>query len=326
MKTRSLYLAGAAVILMTIIYGCKKDSNNNNSGQSSTDLQTQSDDQTQVSNETDAVADDVNTMLTSQAAVSGSVSDPGVKHGVITNDAKPVESYICDASATLDSSAGQYHLTIIYNGTNCAGNRTRTGTVVIAWAVNSHWKDQNAIVTVSIQNLKITRVRDGKSITINGTHTYTNVSGGSLVELALGQIQSVTHKVTSDDMSISFDNGAKRTWHVARQRVYIVVTKNFVITTTGLHTDGNNTGIAEWGVNRFGNTFTTQITDGLVIDGNCSYRLTKGEVKIIRPAVTTTITFGLDANGNPAGCPGDGSYYFKLVWQADKTYTFILPY
>jgi len=326
MKTRSLYLIAATVVLMSILYACKKDNNNNNSGQTSADLQTQSDDQTQVSNENDAVVDDVNTMLGSQAAVSGSVSDPSVKHGVITNDAKPVQSAICDATVTLDSSAGNYHLTITYNGTNCAGNRTRTGTVVVSWATTTHWKDQNAVVTVSIQNLKITRVRDGKSITLNGTHTYKNVSGGSLLDLALGKIQSVTHQVTSDDMSITFNNGTKRTWHVARQRTYTVVNQNLVITMTGIHSDGTNTGISEWGDNRWGNSFVTQITQALVIDQGCSWRLTQGEVKVIRPAVTTTITFGLDANGNATGCPGDGSYYFKLVWQADKTYTFILPY
>ncbi|HVW61202.1 MAG TPA: hypothetical protein VHC48_14225 [Puia sp.] len=328
MKTRSLYLIGAAVAVMSILYACKKDSNNNNnSGQSAADLQTQSDDQTQVSNETDAVVDDVNVMLGSQAAVSGSSSDPGVKYQVVTNDAKPIgNAGICDASATLDSSAGSYHLTITYNGTNCAGNRKRTGTVVVSWAAGTHWRDKNAVVNVSIQNLKITRVWDNKSITLNGTHTYTNVSGGSLLDLALGKIESVTHTVTSDDMSITFDNGAKRTWHVARQRVYTVVNQNAVITTTGLHTDGNNTGISEWGTNRWGNDFVTQITQALVIDQACSWRLTQGEVKIIRPAVTTTITFGLDANGSPTGCPGDGTYYFKLVWQAEKTYTFILPY
>lgn len=325
MKTRSLYLIGTVITLMSVLYACKKD-NNNNSGQSSTDLQTQSDDQTQVSNETDAIADDVNTMLGIKAGVTGSSVHPGIKEGVTTLDAKPVpQDLICDASVTMDTSTATYNITITYNGSNCAGNRTRTGVVVVSWAKGAQWKDVGAVVNVSIQNLKITRVRDSKSITLNGTHTYTNLNGGSLLDLALGKISSVTHTVTSDDMSITFDNGSKRTWHVARQRVYTVVNQNFVITTTGLHTDGGTSGIAEWGANRWGNPFVAQITEGLVIDQGCSWRLTKGEVKVIRPEVTTTITFGLDVNGNATTCP-DGSYYFKLVWQAGKTYTFILPY
>jgi hypothetical protein len=323
MKTRSLYLVGTVVALMSILYACKKDNNNNNSGQSTADLQTQSDDQTQMSNETDAVVDDVNSMLGSQTTVTGSSVTPDIKYGVTTNDVKPITSLICDASVTLDTSTTTYKLTITYNGTNCAGNRTRTGVVVASWTKGQHWKDAGAVVNVSIQNLKITRVRDGKSITLNGTHTYTNVNGGGLLELAQGA--TVTHTVTSDDMSITFDNGAKRTWHVARQRAYKLVNQKLVITTTGLHTNGSTTGISEWGANRWGNSFVTQITQDLVIDENCSWRLTKGEVKIIRPEVTTTITFGLDLSGNPTTCP-DGSYYFKLVWQAGKTYTFILPY
>jgi hypothetical protein len=327
MKTRSLYLIATTIALTSIFYACKKDSNNN-SGTSSTDLQTQSDDQTQVSNENDAVVDDVNAMLINESSVTGSSIQPGVKQGVVTNDAKPVpQDRICDATVTLtvDSAAGKDTLTITYNGTNCAGNRTRTGKVIVSWAIGTHWKDKGAVVTVSIQNLKITRVRDGKSIILNGTHTYTNVSGGSFTDLYSGQIQSITHSITSDDMSITFDNNAKRTWHVARQRVYTFPNQHLVITTSGLHTDGTNTGISEWGINRWGNAFVTQITAALVIDGSCSFRLTQGEVKVIRPAVTTTITFGLDASGNPTGCP-DGTYYFKLVWQAEKTYTFILPY
>jgi hypothetical protein len=323
MKTRSLYLIWSILALTITFNACKKD--NKSTGQSSEELQTQSDDQTQVSNETDAVVDDVNTMLTSQIAVTGSSYNPGPKQGITTQDVKPIESYICDASATLDTSTATRKITITYNGTNCAGNRTRTGVVVISWAAGTHWRDKGAVVTVSIQSLKITRVRDGKSITLNGTHTYTNVNGGSLTDVVL-KGSTVTHTVTSDDMSITFDNGTQRTWHIARQRIYTLVNQGLTITTSGLHTDGSTTGISEWGITRWGNTFVAQITDPLVIDGNCNFRLTKGAVKVIRPEVTTTITFGLDKDGNATTCPGDGSYYFKLVWEAGKTYTFILPY
>lgn len=323
MKTRSLLFIGTAVVLMSVLYACKKDNKGSDSGQSPTELQTQSDDQTRVSNETDAVADDVNAMLSSDAVVVTG-SSPSVKYGVITNDTKPVKSYICDATVSFDATAPTYKLTITYNGTNCSLTRTRTGTVVVSWAAGTKWTDKGAVVTVSIQDVKIKRLIDGKSITLNGTHTYTNVTGGGLAELAQGT--KVTHTITSDDMSITFDNGAKRTWHVARQRDYELIDQGLVITTTGTHTDGSVSGISEWGTNRWGNSFVTQITAGLVIDQRCQWRLTKGAVKIIRPEVTTTITFGLNADGVATTCPGDGVYYFKLVWEAGKTYTFILPY
>jgi len=327
MKTRSLYLIGAAVTLMSILNACKKDNNSNNTT-SSADLQTQSDDQTQVTNENDAVVNDVNAVLSSQSGVTGASVNPGYQHGVAAQGGSSVESPICDATVTLDTTSSTRVLTITYNGSNCALTRTRTGTVVVTWPAGHAWRDQGAVITVSFQSLKITRIRDGKSITINGTHTYTNVSGGSLYDLAVGKINSVTHTITSDDMSITFDNGTKRTWHVARQRVYTVSGKSFLITQTGTHTDGNTTNISEWGTNRWGNTFENVITSPLTVDGNCNWQLTGGAIETIRPEVTTTLTFGLDSSGNSTSCPvSGGSYYFKLVWEgASKTYTFILPY
>jgi hypothetical protein len=67
----------------------------------------------------------------------------------------------------------------------------------------------------------------------------------------------------------------------------------------------------------------------MVIQQSCDYRLTSGQTETIRPALTLTITYGLDSNGDPTGCPGDGYYYFKAVWVLNgsgKTYTFIAPY
>jgi len=326
MKTRSLYLIGAAVTLMSILYACKKDNNSSNSGTSSTDLQTQSDDQTQVTNESDAVVDDVNTTLSSQTTVTGASVQPGYKYGVATEGADSVKSYICDATVTLDTSTTTYKLTITYNGSNCALTRTRKGTVVVSWTKGQAWKTQGAVVTIDIQNLKITRISDGKSITLNGTHTYTNVNGGSLADVLL-KGATVTYTITSDNMSITFDNGTTRTWHIARMRVYTVVNQGLLITQTGTHTDGNITGISEWGDNRWGNSFENVITTPLTVDQNCNWRLTGGAIETIRPLVTTTLTFGLDSSGNPTGCPGDVVYYFKLVWEGGgKTYTFILPY
>jgi hypothetical protein len=328
MKTRSLYLIGAAVTLMSILNACKKDNNNSNNGTSSTDLQTQSDDQTQVTNENDAVVNDVNAVFSSQSGTTGASVNPGYQQGIAVQGGTSVQSPICDASVTVDTTSSTRVITITYNGNNCAVTRTRTGTVTITWPSGHAWHEAGAVITVNVQNLKITRIRDGRSITINGTHTYTNVSGGSLTDVYLGKIQSVTHTITSDNMSILFDNGTTRTWHVARQRVYSKSGSSILITQTGTHTDGTNSNISEWGDNRWGNSFENVITTPLTVDGNCNWQLTGGSITTIRPVVTTTLTFGLDATGASTGCPtGGASYYFKLVWEAGgKSYTFILPY
>jgi len=331
MKTRILYrFAIIASLTGIVLTGCKKD--NNSATQSDSDLQTQSDDQTRVSNENDAVGDDVNASLSASGSITGSNESPSVRYGV-TTDGGGLDTLknapICDAVVVADTVSNPHTLTITYNGSNCAGNRTRTGVVVISIPAGVHWKDQGATVSVSIQNLKITRNNDKKSITFNGTHLYTNVSGGSFTQLYLGTLASITHTVTSSNMSITFDNGTQRTWSIARQRVYTYVNGVAKVTLTGTHTDGATQGISEWGTNRFGNSFTTVISQPLVISSGCSFQLISGQVQLTNAAGMTTITFGLDVTGVATGCPLVGAYYyFKLVWAGNggKTYTFILPY
>jgi hypothetical protein len=333
MKTNILYrFAIVAACTGMTFTACKKDSSSGNSGTSNADLQTQSDDQSRSTTENDAIDNDVNASLNATGSAVGSSYSPGVRYGVTVDGGGPdtLKNHpICDALVVADTVDNPHTITITYNGTNCSGNRTRTGVVVISIAAGVHWKDQGATVTVSIQNLKITRLLDNKSITFNGTKLYTNVSGGSFTQLYLGAISSITHTVTSSNMSITFDNGTQRTWNIARQRVYTYSNGVATISETGTHTDGAVTGITEWGTNRFGNTFETVISQPLTVSSGCSWQLTGGTASLINAAGITTITFGLDATGNPTGCPVIGAYYyFKLVWAGTggKTYTLILPY
>ena len=332
MKTNILYrfavIAACAGMTFT---ACKKDNNSSSSGTSNADIQTASDDQSRSTTENDAIDNDVNASLTATGSAVGSSYSPGVRYGVTVDGGGPdtLKNHpICDALVVADTVDNPHTITITYNGTNCAGNRTRTGVVVISIAAGVHWRDQGATVTVSIQNLKITRLIDNKSITFNGTKLYTNVSGGSLLNLP-NLPNGITHSVTSSNMSITFDNGTQRTWSIARQRLYTYSNGAVTISETGTHTDGTTTGITEWGTNRFGNSFETVISQPLTVSSGCGWQLTSGTASLINAAGVTTITFGLDATGNPTGCPVVGAYYyFKLVWTGagGKTYTFILPY
>jgi hypothetical protein len=314
-----------------ILFSCNKsNSSNNSTASSTTDLQTSSDDQTRVSTESDAAFDDVNTAMTSQGAVTGSDVNTGIRHAVIAGGGgDTVTSYICDATVTLDTTDNPHTLTITYNGANCALNRTRTGSVVVSWTPGVRWSTAGAVVTVAFQNLAITRLSDKKSITLNGTHTYTDVSGGSLLSLPNNPGTSITHTITSSDMSVTFDNNTKRSWSVARQRVYSF-SDGYIITTTGTNAVGSTTGISEWGTDRFGNTFQTIIAQPRVISQSCSWQMTSGEVQIANSAGTTSVTYGLNATGGTTSCPiAGGTYYFMLSWTAavsGKTYSFILPY
>jgi hypothetical protein len=333
MKTKILYhLAIATMLAGTVFVSCSKNNSSSaDSGTSSNTLQTQSDDQSQVTSESNAIADDANVAMSSQPTVSGaSALTNGYGHGKTIEGVQSVlTSPVCDATITIDTSKNPRTITLTYNGNaNCNPYRIRTGTVVISIPAGTQWRNQGAVITVNF-NLKVTRVRDSKTIILTGTHTYTNVSGGSLNDLVLGKISSITHTVTSSNMQITFPDSSKRIWNVARQRAYSFnnQTQDLTITLTGTYSDGTNSGISEWGSTRIGKPFKTVIVNPIVIQSACSWQLTSGEIEVIRPDVMTTVTFGLDNSGNPlASCPLT-TYYYKVIWEiGGKSYTVILPY
>jgi hypothetical protein len=333
MKTKIFSSVAVAVTAVSLIVACNKSNSSGSasptsSGTSTTEIQTQADDETQVSNEMDAATNDVNNTLNSQSAVSGSSTTYNYSTGTVTDGGGGgsliIDYGICDATVTVDTISGNRVITITYDGANCWGNRIRTGVVQVSVPLGVRWRDTGAVVTVSIENLKITRVRDHKSITLNGTYTYTNVSGGLLKDLAT--LGTITHTIAADSVSIEFADSTTRIWSVARQRVF-TYNDGVVITTTGTHSDGTYNDISVWGTNRYGNSFTTLISQPKVIAQSCDYRLTGGQNTLIRKEFTATITYGLDVNGDPTGCPGTGTYYYKAVWTINgKTYTYIAPY
>jgi hypothetical protein len=326
-----------AIILIIVctgaFYACQKsNSSSNNSNSTSNTLSTQANDQSRVSDEDENVSNDAETVLNSNASLSGEAVKGSIQSGsatvlgdVVDSSGSPNNSLICDAAVVIDTTVSPRTITITYNGTNCWGNRTRTGTVIISLPANEHWRDVGASVTISIQNLKISWIGDNTSITFNGTKTITNVSGGAWLELPN---MPLTHSV-SDSLSITYPNGSSGVWNISKQRVF-TYNDGVVVSTTGTHTDAqDNTDVAEWGVNRFGTSIESLITAAKVIRQDCNSRLVSGQNLILRSdSLNSTITFGLDASGNPTTCPGTGSYYMEIVWTGanGRSLPIILPY
>ncbi|MDB5253353.1 MAG: hypothetical protein JWP27_2522 [Flaviaesturariibacter sp.] len=311
MNQKVRILAAIAVATSIGLIACKKSSKGE--ADYSIQLATQSDDHSRVSSDMEAADVELMDAIESNASFSGRL------------DGTSGITALCNATATMDSTATVRRLTVVFNGANCLGNRTRTGTVVMSMPLATRWKDAGAVMTATITNLKIVRVADGKSITINGTRVLTNVSGGRLIQLAT--LQSITHTVTSNNMSVTFDDGTTRQWQVARKRVY-TYNNGAVLTITGTHTEGSTTGVAEWGTNRLGNTFVTAITQPLILRQDCDFRITSGQVQHTRLLADATVTFGLNSTGAPTSCPGANPYYFKLEWTgaAGNSHTLIYPY
>jgi hypothetical protein len=335
MKTKNLHRLLFATTLSGLLFtACKKsDSDISSSTTSSTDLQTQSDDEARVSTESSDAFNDANTAMIGASSVTGASFASAARFGVAVDGGNGGLGYwtglLCNATITIDSVDNPRTITITYNGKTADSLRSRTGSIVIAIAQGVHWSDAGAVVTVGFNSLAITRLLDNKTITFNGTHTYTNVSGGSLVSLTSNTATPITHTITSSNMSITFDNGATRTWSVARQRVFSY-SGGIVITQTGTYTDGTLQGVSEWGTNRFGNSFTAQVSSPLVVSQSCGWQLTSGANVLTNTAGVLTLTYGLNESGGVAtSCPVIGSfYYFQLVWAGagGKTYTIVMPY
>ncbi|HXB07188.1 MAG TPA: hypothetical protein VNW04_08735, partial [Puia sp.] len=302
MKTRFFISLATAACFAGLIIACNKSnsaSGNNNGGNSTqpntttAQVQTQADDESQVNTELNAAENDINNSLNTSAAFNG-INTTSANNGLQTDGGGVLQILynLCDATITTDTANGQRELIITYNGLGCEGHRTRTGVITISIPIGTHWKDKGAVVTVKIDNLKITRIRDQKTIIINGTYYFTNVTGGLLRDLA--SLQTITHTVTADSLTVQFADSATRIWSIAKQRVF-TYNNGVVITTTGTHSDGTNNDVAVWGVNRYGNSFETLIVQPMVIEQDCDWRLTSGQTETIRKALTLNVTYGLDS-------------------------------
>lgn len=310
MKTTRRSLSACAVALALVLFSCYKEGQQSNPPENSSESQTHADDQSRISNDFDDVAFDASIAVEGTPTFSGRFANT---------------TGLCGVEAAFDTASGNRTITLAYNGPNCQGTTFRTGTVVLSMARDAKWKTPGATMTVTFQNLQVKRIRDNKTITLNGTQTVTNVDGGLVWQLAPSQ--TITHTVTSSNMSITFDDGSQRTWNVARKKEFTLENGQLVVAVTGIGTTGSVTNAAEWGANRFGRTFVTSITQPLVVRQDCLFRLTAGQVKH-EGFATSTVTFGLNSAGQPTSCPASGSYFFKLVWAGPNgaSATAVLPY
>ncbi len=305
-------LSVLALAISTSFTACKKNEATPTDTASALEVKAHAEDQNNVSGELDVVATEVTDALEENPSFSGRL-----QRGQNT-------ASICGATAVADTLSNPRKITITYNATNCAGTHLRTGTIVLSMPAGVRWKNAGAAITVTFQNFKVKRLADNKSITINGSQTLTNVSGGSIRQLT--SLQTITHTIISSNMAIAFDDNTQRTWQVARKRVF-TYNNGGVMTIHGIGTNGSTINAAEWGANRFGHPFTTSITQPIVVRQDCNFRITAGEIKH-QGFATATVTFGLNAGGTPTACPLNSNYFYKLTWTgpAGNSSSVVLPY
>ncbi len=207
-----------------------------------------------------------------------------------------------------------------YNYNDYYHNRKkRTGIVSLQLINGNLWTDVGAVLKVDAINFKVTYLSLGKSITINGTHYITNVSGG---EHLLSD--NVIHRIRGN-VEVAFDDNSARQWQVARLKTMTRKGETIAGDTT---VDGYDKVIV-WGSNRAGTKFYTQASQTIeYFSENCSYLLPTAGIKVHNGLTRAiTVAFGVDASGNANtinSCP----YGFKINWvnKRGKLQTKVIPY
>lgn len=297
MRTMKLFRMSAIILVMTGIFltGCKKEKNNGNSADSST-LQQLAMDEISEQAASDESMNDVSDLLSGGTLKSSDILPCGAT---------------VDSTNVINDTITVY---ITYNGYNCNGTRFRTGQVEIKKHVGMRWFQAGATVNVKHINFTITRVRTGKSITLNSNKTFQNVSGGIIRQLGHG-VTSIVHRLWGTG-SVTFPNNTSRNWNVARQITFTGIPGQLLITIDGFGSEGEYNNLVVWGVNRDGENFYTQITQSVVHRQVCDLDPVSGIKlhQIPADSKSATITYGYDRNNQPITgdeCPAK----FRVDWQ-----------
>ncbi|MEI6898360.1 MAG: hypothetical protein WCL00_00665 [Bacteroidota bacterium] len=276
--------------------GCKKDKQNNLSADSST-LQQLSKDENTVTNVSDQTLNDVNTLLSGGSSLK-------------STESVPCNAWIDSIAVSNDTITKYIH----YNGLSCNGTHFRTGKIEVKKRVGTNWHDAGATVIVTYINFSITKVATGKTLVLNGTKTFQNVTGGYLFQLGNGY-SSIVHKV-SGYMVATFDDNSTRTWYIARQKTFTGTIGQLVLTVDGFGQSGSFSNLVVWGTNRNGDNFYTQITQSVAHKEVCDWDPCSG-IKVHQiPSKDkkATLTFGYD-NNNQLITNGDCPTKYKLDWE-----------
>jgi hypothetical protein len=292
---KTLYRSFLALAAIALLFsaGCKKDDDKTVTDDTASQSVSASD-ESYLQAETDLASEDANTALGGFSNLSGRYSSFPV---------------IC--GATIDTSLKDSGIVSInYDGTTACvnGTRKRDGQIRLELLNGARWKDVGAVLAVTFNSYKVTRISDGKSLVLNGTQTITNVTGG-----LVGNTAQVIHRMRANNLMLTFDNGTTRTWSVARKVTFNSSGPNRAVVIEGDTTVNNIANTVVWGTNRNGDNFYTAISTPLEANNTCGWHKPVAGVKthegISRKIM---VTLGLDASGNAvsSGCAG----FYKIKW------------
>ncbi len=295
----------SAALLTGFISSCKKDD------QQKLDEQTRqfNDDSNNYKAESDQADDDVNNAVNDIPAF-------GRGAGVLS-------SPLC--GVTIDSSQlSQKILFFNFDGvTPCfSPSRTRSGQIKAQLTSGASWHDPGAILTLTYNSFKVTRLSDNKSITFNGVKTLENVNGHNWLTFLMGT-STFKYRSRAYNVQVSYDNGASAVWNQAYMTEWLYTPTSthgsyITFTCNGDTTMSGYSNVSMWGVNRFSQAFTTNYNTQILSNTYCGlWRPNSGELVHHVNANTYSLTLGVDQSGNPTTL--DCAYGYKVTWTVNGT-------
>lgn len=311
MKTKNLFRFGFLMIavIMFILAGCSKEKTTTTGTSQTESLQQLSNDENNVANASNRASNDAEAVLSQQKL-------------------KSTESGPCNTTITIGGVVDDtISVDIYYHGADCDNTVIRSGHVIIKKKYDQDFGEAGAMVILTMNNFTVTKISTGKSLTLNGSKYFENVSGHYLYELGLDS--TVTSVVLREwgAITATFDDNTSKVWSLARQGTYTGSLIQLVITEDGFGSAGGYSNLVMWGINRNGEQFYSSITQSVVFKQVCNFNPCSGIIVHEIPGAnkSATVTYGYDSNNNPI-TNGDCPTRYRVDWVIkDKSGIFFLP-
>lgn len=306
-----LRITVAAFLLVLFVSSCKKDEKEPNVADPQTIQQTE--DNQNLKNDSDDSNTDIQEALKNFPELNGG--------RVAQTDS--VTHPIC--GCTIDASQrSQRIITLNFDGVNPCGSpsRTRAGSIKVQLIRGANWGSAGSVLEITYQNYKVTRLRDNKSVTINGVKHLTNVRGNNWLGF-LAFTDSLLYKERGNNLTATFDGGAQTTFSLARKtqwKRYLVGgnSPHIQFKAVGDTTIDGNSNTDTWGISRYGQVFTNSYQNTLVSNTYCEvWRPVAGTINHKSNNNLVSITFGVNKEGNPTTTTC--AYGWKLSWTTSNS-------
>ncbi|HKR06970.1 MAG TPA: hypothetical protein VJY62_20200 [Bacteroidia bacterium] len=304
MKTQKLFLLICGMIAMFTVSSCKKEKEEV-PAPPQLDEQTKqfNEDSNNYKTESDETDNDINNALEEIPSFGRGAAIPSI-----------LSSPLC--GVTIDSSQiAQKILFFNFDGiTPCfSPSRTRSGQIKVQLTTGNLWSDAGSVLTITYNDFKVTRMSDDASVKFNGVKTRKNINGNNWLGFLLGT-STLKYQDRAFNIAVTFDN-ANATWSVAHitEWSYAPATQNITFTAIGDTSLNGFSQVSAWGINRFGQNFTTYYNTTILSNTYCGlWRPNSGELVHHVNNSDFTLTLGVDQTGNATTL--DCAYGYKVAW------------